>query len=42
MYYERNIGGLWLLLGPTLSDKVFRPARDVLKGNNPQTLFSIT
>ena len=41
MYYERNTGGLWLRLGLTLLAKVFRPAYEVLKRNNPQTLFSI-
>ena len=42
MYYERNTDSLWLRPGLALSKKVFRPVCDVLKGKNPQTLFSIT
>ena len=39
MYYKRNIGGLWLHPGPVLLEKVFRPARDILKEIDPQTDF---
>ena len=31
MYYKRNTGGLWLHLGSTLLEKVFRPAHDIFK-----------
>ena len=42
MYYERNTSGLQHRPNPRLLEKVFRPARDVLKEIDSQSNFLYT